>query len=55
MEVIYLMIPMSIALGVGFIVFFAWAVRQGQWDDVDTPQHRILVEDETVNSSKETL
>ncbi|MBK7961322.1 MAG: cbb3-type cytochrome oxidase assembly protein CcoS [Bdellovibrionales bacterium] len=42
MSVLYLMVPMSLALGFGFFAAFYWAVRQGQFDDVETPALRIL-------------
>lgn len=45
MNVIYLMIPISLLLGIGFLVAFVWSVRNGQVDDLETPAHRIL-EDE---------
>jgi len=45
MSVILLLIPISIALAVGFLVAFVWAVRSGQYDDTCTPSMRVLVED----------
>jgi len=46
MEVIYLLIPLSLIL-VGVIVWvFLWAVRSGQFDDLEGPAHRILMDDD---------
>ncbi len=46
MEVIYLLIPLSLVL-VGVIVWvFLWAVRSGQFDDLEGPAHRILMDDD---------
>lgn len=46
MEVLYLLIPLSLVL-VGAIVWaFAYAVRSGQFDDLEGPAHRILMEDD---------
>ncbi|MBX3022488.1 MAG: cbb3-type cytochrome oxidase assembly protein CcoS [Bdellovibrionales bacterium] len=42
MIVLYLMIPISLALGIGFVGAFVWSVRNGQMDDTETPAHRIL-------------
>ena len=49
MEVLYLLIPLSlvfVALAVG--VFF-WAVKSGQFEDMEGPAHRILFDDEPVS------
>ncbi len=46
MEIIYLLIPLSLIL-VGVIVWvFLWAVRSGQFDDLEGPAHRILMDDD---------
>lgn len=45
MEVIYFLIPVSlIFLGVGIWLFF-WAVKHEQFEDMEGPAHRILMED----------
>jgi cbb3-type cytochrome oxidase maturation protein len=46
MEIIYLLIPVSLVL-VGVIVWvFLWAVRSGQFDDMEGPAHQILMDDD---------
>jgi cbb3-type cytochrome oxidase maturation protein len=45
MTVLYFMIPISLMLGFGALAAFIWSVFDGQYDDVETPAHRIL-EDE---------
>jgi len=46
MSVIYGLIPGMILLGlVGVLVFF-WAVKNGQYDDMEGPAHRILDDDD---------
>jgi len=46
MSVIYGLIPGMIVLGlVGVLVFF-WAVKNGQYDDMEGPAHRILDDDD---------
>ncbi|MBC7372154.1 MAG: cbb3-type cytochrome oxidase assembly protein CcoS [Bdellovibrionaceae bacterium] len=42
MNVLYLMIPMAFALGLGFVAAFFWATSHGQFDDLETPALRIL-------------
>ena len=46
MEILYLLIPLSLVL-VGIIAWvFLWAVRSGQFDDMEGPAHRILMDDD---------
>ncbi|WP_413288140.1 cbb3-type cytochrome oxidase assembly protein CcoS [Bdellovibrio sp. HCB337] len=45
MSILVLMIPMALLLGFGFLMAFLWATNQGQFDDVETPAHRILQDD----------
>jgi len=42
MNVLIFMIPISLALGGGFLAAFIWSVKTGQVDDTETPSHRIL-------------
>ena len=51
MEVLYLLIPLSLLL-VGLIVWiFLWAIRSGQFDDLEGPAHRILMDDDDVKEN----
>ncbi|MFV8834138.1 cbb3-type cytochrome oxidase assembly protein CcoS [Aquisalimonas sp.] len=46
MNIIFVSIPISlILLGIGVAIFF-WAVRSGQFDDLDTPAYSILMDEE---------
>ena len=46
MDILYLLVPLSLLL-VGLIVWaFMYAVRSGQFDDLDGPAHRILMDDD---------
>lgn len=46
MNILLVLVPISlILLGVA-IAAFAWAVRKGQYDDLDTPALDILVDDD---------
>ncbi|MBZ9559277.1 MULTISPECIES: cbb3-type cytochrome oxidase assembly protein CcoS [unclassified Modicisalibacter] len=46
MSILYLLIPLSLML-LGFAVWaFFWAVRSGQFDDLEGPAHRILFDDD---------
>jgi len=45
MEVIYLLIFMSSIIAVGFLIAFFLSVKDGQYDDSQTPAIRILFDD----------
>lgn len=46
MEIIFLLIPISLLL-LGLILWILlWAVRSGQYDDLEGPAHQILWDDE---------
>ena len=51
MSVIWILVGFSIAVAVGFLVAFIWAVRTGQYDDKYTPSVRILFEEEQKTST----
>jgi len=45
-KILFLLIPLSILLlGIAVWAFF-WAVRSGQFDDLDSPAYRILLDDD---------
>lgn len=46
MKILYLLIPLSlIFVGIAIWVFL-WAVRSGQYEDMEGPAHRILMDDD---------
>ena len=46
MSAVYIALPFALLLALLFLVGFIWSVRAGQLDDLDTPAHRILGEDD---------
>lgn len=44
MEVVYLLIPIAILLVAAMVGAFVWASKSGQFDDLEGPAHRILME-----------
>ena len=46
MESLYLLIPLSVVLVFAIGVAFGWSVRNGQFDDLEGPAYRILMDDE---------
>lgn len=56
MDILYLLIPMSILLVLVIVGAFLWAIRSGQFDDLEGPAHRILLDDdERPEGSSETV
>jgi cbb3-type cytochrome oxidase maturation protein len=47
MDILLLLIPVSVLLVVAIGAVFWWAVRSGQFDDLDGPAHRILADDDS--------
>ncbi|NNJ94647.1 MAG: cbb3-type cytochrome oxidase assembly protein CcoS [Halobacteria archaeon] len=46
MEVLYLLVPLSLLLIALIVWIFLWAIRSGQFDDLEGPAHRILMDDD---------
>lgn len=46
MDIIYVLVPLSLVLLSIAIAIFFWAVRSGQFDDMDSPAHKILFDDD---------
>ncbi len=46
MEIIYLLIPLSLLLVGAIVWLFVWAIRSGQFDDLEGPAHRIIMDDD---------
>jgi cbb3-type cytochrome oxidase maturation protein len=46
MESIYLLIPISVLIVFGIAVAFWWSVRSGQFDDLEGPGFRVLMDDD---------
>jgi cbb3-type cytochrome oxidase maturation protein len=45
-DILYLLIPLSVVLVFLIGIVFWWAVRSGQFDDLEGPAHRILEDDD---------
>jgi cbb3-type cytochrome oxidase maturation protein len=45
MTTLYLVLPLALAVAAVSVLAFAWSVRSGQLDDLDTPPHRLLLDD----------
>lgn len=47
MNVLYILIPLALLLLAGAVWAFFWAVSSGQFDDLDTPAMRVVLDDDT--------
>lgn len=45
MNIIYLLLPLAIILGISGLIAFLFAVRGGQFDDLETPALRALIDE----------
>ena len=48
MEIIYLLIPISLILLALIVWILLWAVRDGQYDDLEGPAYRILMDEDKI-------
>jgi cbb3-type cytochrome oxidase maturation protein len=46
MDILYLLVPLSIVLVFLIGAVFWWAVRSGQFEDLEGPAHRIFMDDD---------
>lgn len=46
MKIVMILVPVMLVLVALGVVLFSWAVRNGQYDDLDGPAHRILYDDD---------
>lgn len=52
MDVIYGLIPSMIIIGLILIVILFWAIKSGQFDDLEGDAHRILMDEDLVSKEK---
>ena len=50
MEIMPFLIPVALILAVFFIGGFIWMTKKGQYDDLETPRHRMLLEDKKIDT-----
>ncbi|MBC86051.1 MAG: cbb3-type cytochrome oxidase assembly protein CcoS [Bdellovibrionaceae bacterium] len=56
MTILYLMIPCTLILVAAFVAAFIWANESDQFDDLETPAFKILIDEQNVTQkdSEET-
>ncbi len=46
MSILYFLVPLALLLAGAGVAAFFWSVRSGQYDDVETPAIRMLLDDD---------
>lgn len=46
MDILYLLVPMSVLLALLILVLFAWALKSGQFEEIEPEGRRILDDDQ---------
>jgi cbb3-type cytochrome oxidase maturation protein len=46
MNILYILVPLALVMAALAVLAFRWAARQGQFDDLETPAVRILLDEE---------
>ncbi len=54
MDVIYGLIPSMIIIGIILVVILFWAIKSGQFDDLEGDAHRILLDEDLAIDEKNT-
>jgi cbb3-type cytochrome oxidase maturation protein len=52
MNIFYLLIGVSLLAALIFLAAFIWAVKNGQFDDNETPSYRILFDDDKIETEE---
>ncbi len=52
MNVLIYLVPIALALGVAGLAAFFWALKSGQFEDLDGAAHRILHDENDDTSAK---
>lgn len=52
MDILYLLIPLSLVLVFLIGVIFWWSLKSGQFEDLDGPGYRVLMDDDATASAE---
>ncbi len=55
MEIIPFLIPLALILAGFFIGGFIWMTMKGQYDDLETPGQRMLLDETNLNNKKNDI
>lgn len=45
MTIIYILLPIALIIVIGFLFGFFWAVKSGQYENLETDKYRPLIDD----------
>lgn len=54
MEIVFFLVPLVLFIVALGVLLFSWAVKSGQYDDLEGPAHRILYDDDKDMIPKES-
>jgi cbb3-type cytochrome oxidase maturation protein len=54
MESVYLLVPVSVVLVFGIAAAFWWSVKSGQFDDLEGPGFKVLMDDDLPKKENST-
>jgi len=46
MDSLFILIPLAVLIAVVIVALFLWAIRSGQFDDLDGPGYSVLDDDD---------
>jgi len=52
MEIIFVLVPLSLLIALVGLGAYGWALKHGQFDDLDSPPYRLLAEEDPPNKQK---
>ena len=52
MDILYLLIPLSLVLVFVIAALFWWSLKSGQYEDLEGPGHRVLMDDDRTEPLK---
>jgi cbb3-type cytochrome oxidase maturation protein len=53
MTVLFVVLPLALLIAAAALWGFGWAVKRGQFDDLETPGRRMLLDDDPVATEEE--
>lgn len=45
MEILYLLVPLAVLIAIAIVWTLFWAIKSGQFDDLERPKHEIFWEE----------
>lgn len=55
MEILYLLVPLSVVLVFVIAVIFWWSLKSGQFEDMEGPGYRVLMDDDKAAANRPTV